>query len=486
MDNENNKTVSIRKPININIGFVFFLVIFVYIIICVVIYFSTKHITGYEVNEGSLSVPNKYVGIALRDEEIVDSGAAGYVNYFATEGEKVGFNNLVCCVDETGALQDYMAKNTDEGNGTLTEKDFFELKNEMINFTSSFEPDNFIDVYDFKYSLQGDVLKYSNRRILNSLDEIRATSSLLKMINASSSGVIMYTIDGFEREKPENIRHEWFDRDAYEANKKQLVNNSIVSIGDPLYKQTNDENWSIMIEVEPERYDEYINEGYIKVKFYKNQYESWGKVTGIQGQDDGKYIQLSFTNSMISFAGDRFIDLQLLVDAEKGLKIPNSAIDEKEFFVIPWDCITSGGETGGKGVLVQKYNENGEMNIEFVPTTIYAKRTEAQIQGIDLKEDDPNYAALSKEYAYVDDTVLKSNNVLVITDSQETFTIGRIGSLKGVYNINKGYADFKVVKELNANEEYCIVESNTEYGLLPHDYIALDASSVDNNDFVYE
>ena len=103
-----------------------------------------------------------------------------------------------------------------------------------------------------------------------------------------------------------------------------------------------------------------------------------------------------------------------------------------------------------------------------------------------MKEDNPNYEALSKEYAYVDDSVLQSNNVLVITDSSENFTIGRIGSLKGVYNINKGYADFKVVKELNANEEYCIVESNTEYGLLPHDYIALDASSVDNNDFVYE
>ena len=80
-----NKTVSIRKPLNINIGFVFFLVIFVYIIICVVIYFSTKHITGYEVNEGSLSVPNKYLGIALRDEVIVDSGAAGYENPIATD-----------------------------------------------------------------------------------------------------------------------------------------------------------------------------------------------------------------------------------------------------------------------------------------------------------------------------------------------------------------------------------------------------------------
>ena len=52
-----------------------------------------------------------------------------------------------------------------------------------------------------------------------------------------------------------------------------------------------------------------------------------------------------------------------------------------------------------------------------------------------------------------------------------------------MYNINKGYADFKQIQILSDNEEYSIVKSGTTYGLSVYDYIALDASSVKENDF---
>ena len=55
-----------------------------------------------------------------------------------------------------------------------------------------------------------------------------------------------------------------------------------------------------------------------------------------------------------------------------------------------------------------------------------------------------------------------------------------------VYNINKGYADFKEIIILYQNDEYSIVESNTRYGLNCYDYIALDASTVVDNQFIYE
>ena len=56
----------------------------------------------------------------------------------------------------------------------------------------------------------------------------------------------------------------------------------------------------------------------------------------------------------------------------------------------------------------------------------------------------------------------------------------------GVYNINKGYADFKQIIILENNEEYSIVKSNTTYGLNVYDYIVLDAETVEDNDFIYE
>ena len=71
-------------------------------------------------------------------------------------------------------------------------------------------------------------------------------------------------------------------------------------------------------------------------------------------------------------------------------------------------------------------------------------------------------------------------------DSIDTCTVSKQASLTGVFNINKGYADFKQINILYDNDEYSIVESNTKYGLRAYDYIALDASTVVADQFVTE
>ena len=55
-----------------------------------------------------------------------------------------------------------------------------------------------------------------------------------------------------------------------------------------------------------------------------------------------------------------------------------------------------------------------------------------------------------------------------------------------MYNINKGYADFKQINILYQNEEYSIVKSNTQYGLNVYDYIVLDAASVEEDEIINE
>ena len=465
MSSDDNKISRIGKPINLNIGLIFFFVILVYLIISVVMYFTSKHIIGYQVKTGSLSVSNIYEGIALRDETVVTAGCAGYVNYFATEGEKVGTGNLVCGIYETGALQDYINQNMDAGTDVLSDRDLSSLKNEMINFSSSFNEKDFSSVYEFKYAIQGDVLKFSNRNLLSSIDDLRSQSALIKLCNSPASGVVVYSVDGFESKQPVNADKSWFDKEIYEENKKQLINNNIVSIGDPLFKLSDSENWSILIEVDENRAAELVEEKYVKVKFLKNQYESWAKVTEIEGSDDGHYILLSFTNSMITFVMDRFINIELLLDTETGLKVPNTAICDKAFFIVPMDYITKGGD-GADGILRETYNEEGQMIPEFIPVTIY---------NIDEENN-----------AYLDDSILRLGDRIDMPDSAQTFVISKSGTLTGVYNINKGYADFKEIEILNSNEEYSIIRSNTTYGLVAYDYIVLDADSVETDEFIYE
>ena len=78
-----------RKPLNLNIGMLIFGVIFFYVVVCVILYFQTSHIVRYEVKEGSLATDTVYTGVALRDETVVCAETAGYVNYYAREGERV-------------------------------------------------------------------------------------------------------------------------------------------------------------------------------------------------------------------------------------------------------------------------------------------------------------------------------------------------------------------------------------------------------------
>jgi len=453
-----------RRPPNFNIGIIVFLVILFYIIVCTFMYFTSKHIVGYQVKDGSLSVSNVYEGIAMRDEILVTCEGAGYINYYAREGEKVGAGNVVCTLDESGELQDIINKSTADGDNSLSDQDLSELKNEMINFVSGFDKSNFSSVYDFKFGIEGAVLKYANKNLLESLSELsdKPGSGLVDFCLAPESGVVVYSTDGFEGKAVMDVTEDWFDKTGYE--KTQLINNSIVDIGDVIYKLSDNERWSIIIPVERERAEELVNEQYVRVKFLKNQYESWGKVELIEGTDGNTYVQLNFTNSMFTFVTDRFIDVELITNQQTGLKVPNSAIIEKQFYLIPVDYVTKGSNSN-TGVLKETYSEDGTSNTEFIPISLYAER--------------------DGEY-YIDNDVLNVGDRIDKMDSSETYTISKVANLTGVYSINKGYADFKQIQILNNNDEYSIIKSNTEYGLVAYDYIVLDAESVESNEFIYD
>lgn len=441
---------------------VIFAVIFIYIIICVFMYFTQKHIEGHQVKMGSLSSNNIYKGIALREEEIVNSLQAGYVNYYAREGERVGVGNLVYTLDESGRLADYL--NGESYGNTLTNRDLNELKTEILDFTNTFNPENFSTVYDFKYGVEGTVLKLANANILENVDKINNSglSELISYGRAPSTGIVIYSVDGYENLTLEQFTKELFDTKNYE--KVQLISNELVEAGQAVYKISKSEDWSIVIQTDKEKEKELLEAEYVKVKFLKNQNTSWGEVSSFTNEEGDTFVKLTFTNSMITFCTDRFIDIELILEEETGLKIPNSAIVEKEFFIVPKDYVTQGGNGSNYGVLRETYTEDGSATTEFVETTIY-NETET-------------------EY-YLDDYVLRIGEYIIKPDSNEKYAISKRGSLTGVYNINKGYADFKQINVLYKNDEYSIVKSNTQYGLSVYDYIVLDASTVTDDEFIY-
>ena len=81
---------SFRKKWSINIGVFIFGVVFIYLAVTVLMYLTGKHISAYEVREGSILKDNAYTGFIVRQEEVVLAEEDGYVNYFAPEGYKAG------------------------------------------------------------------------------------------------------------------------------------------------------------------------------------------------------------------------------------------------------------------------------------------------------------------------------------------------------------------------------------------------------------
>lgn len=463
---QNNKIKKYRKPLNLNIGMIIFGVIFIYVIVCVIIYFQTSHIVRYEVQEGSLSGSNRYRGVAIREETAVHTTVTGYVNFCAREGERVAKNDLVYVVDESGRLSQELEA-LSLGENTLSGRDLAEFRSGIVNYVHDFESRQFDTIYDFKYSLKNTVLKLANANMMESIDNLTGASGV-KVINysyAPITGIVAYWTDGYENLRPQDVTADLFEKEKTDYKKNQKLSNSLLEAGDTVYKLSTSENWSIVIPVEPERGAKLQEEGYVRVRFLKNQYEAWGQTKLLFNSDGNAYLQLSFTNSMITFLQDRFLDIELIVEDEVGLKIPLSSIVQKDFFLIPEAFVIPGGANGGDSIMRQCYLEDGSISGEVVEIEVY------------------NFDSETKEY-YLDSSMLNPGDVLYRLDSQETFTVSKKATLVGVYNMNKGYADFKQINVLYQNDEYAIVKSNTKYGLNVYDYIVLNADSVSDDQFV--
>ena len=461
------RVVPYRRPLRINIAMIFFAVILIYVGYSVIRYVTTKQVVAYEVRTGSLQTNRIYEGLALRDEEVVLSEYSGYVNYYSLELDRLAYGDLAATIDESGEVQKYLAQTTSEDT-ILSEANYETLAEDIVSFREDFDADHFSTVYDFKTSLQGTIQKITNNSVLSDIESI-ANAASLHYLYTDDTGYIVYNVDGYEDLTFEDLTISDFDSTNYDAG--DLESNSLLGSGDPVYKLAVSEDWSIVIRVATaEEVEELEEESVVKVRFLKNQYESWGTIGQIREAEDGYYyVELTFTNSMMTFATDRFINIELITDDTTGLKIPKSALVDDEFYVVPREYVTTGA-SGADGVLRRTVDEDGVASSEFIEVTPYEK-----------DGDSANY--------YLDQSTLRDGDVLIMPDSSETLTLDdstMLDTLTGVYNINEGYADFKQVTKLAENEEYAIVKSNTTYGLREYDYIVLDASTMTPNEFIYE
>ncbi len=462
------RVIQYQKPVNLNFGIIIMAVILIYTAYSLIRYVTAKHVVAYEVRTGSLASDRIYQGLALRSETVVGSEYSGYINYYSPETDRLSTGALAYTVDESGQVQSYLAQNATENN-ILSDSDYQTLAAAISSFEDSFSASDFGQVYTFKSSLTASIQKMTNRSILKDLSS--ASASSLHYCNTTDTGDIVYSVDGYEGKTFQDLVTSDFDTSNYK--KTELTNGDLVVEGDPAYKLETSEDWSIAIQVSSqEEADYFTEEGVVEVRFLKNQYESWATVGEVRKLDeDHLLVELTFTNSMITFCTDRFLTIEVLNDSQTGLKVPKTALIDDTFFAVPRDYITEGmGTSGsGSGVLRQIVDSDGEKSTEFISVTPYTK------------EDDTDHYYLSQDS-------FSDGDVLVKPDSSETLTLSSsmTDTLTGVYNINKGYADFCQVTKIAENDDYAIVEANSTYGLREYDYIVLNADATSPDEFLYE
>lgn len=482
---KNKKIIKYRRPMNI--GVVFFGFIAVYLIVCVYLFFTSTHISGYEVMAGNLATDYHYTGIALRAEQVFQSEKPGYISYYAREGEKVSVNSAVYTVDESGRMAQALKESA--GELSLSEEDYAQLRSEITTYMSNASDMNFAQVYDFKAGIDASILDLMNQNMIAELDSAAASEGgVFNRYNAATAGVVEYYVDGFESATLESLSSAWFDQEAYE--RTNLRTEELVGQGEPVYKLITEELWKIVFPLDEEM-ETYLldkirenqrtgedgsiiqNTTYIQIRMDKDKEELWPSVT-VEYREGKAYGVLDFVNSMIRYADERFLSFEVLRDETTGLKIPKTAVTEKEFFVIDKAYITTSGSDSNMGFMKQTVGEDGSSQAEFVNSTIYYQDEEYAY--VDPREE--NFSTSKK--------LLDNGDLLIRTDSAEVYQVGQTAKLRGVYNINKGYTVFRQIQILYENEEYCIVKEGTSYGLSVYDHIVLNADTVNEDEVIYD
>lgn len=337
-----------QKKKHLNIGIIIFGVIFIYLVVTVLMYLTEKHISVYEVREGSILKDNSYTGLAIRNETVIRSEDNGYVNYFVSAGSKVGAKTQIYSLsDHKLQFESKPGKRSE-----LTSVEQNNIRQKTQTFCENYSDESFGDVYTLKSNISNVLDGKSNQNRQTQLAALTdADTDGLHVFSADSDGIICYYVDGFEKTTADDVTPDMLSKEGYR--KKEQKNNTRIKSGTPVYKLIKDDDWTLVIPLTKECAKELKDSSSVHVRFPKDN-ETMTAAFSMK-KVKGSYLgYLAFDSSMVRYAQDRFLlTVELILEDQSGLKIPKSAITKKDFYVIPWKIILPrAGNSNSTGVLI--------------------------------------------------------------------------------------------------------------------------------------
>lgn len=450
-----------RKSMNIGI-IIIFMFLLMYVGIIIYNYFTKSHLEIYEVKTESLAQDNIVNGLILRDETVINASHSGYLNYYFPDNSRTTKDSVLFSIDETKYYYDIITNDTIK-NG-ISEYDASYVSKTIETFRKSGSISDYDKLYKFTSEINDTVQALANSYSISVINNIipDPVPSTLHFYSSETSGLISYNTDQLCGITLSTVKPSDFlladNYEEYECRK------SIVEANTPVVKYITDDNWQILCE---------INEVQKKSLSKINSIEFSIREDGFQTSapfevldiDNKTYILLYMDKYVQNYLDERFLTVELFWQETEGFKIPLTSITQKEFFVVPIQYFTKGNNADSLGLLIEVLDEEtGAADYVFKESTIYY--------------DDGMYY-------YIDPAEFKYGQNILYPDNFSMYTLELKESLEGVYNINKGYAQFRRIERITQNDEYCLVKNDTEYGLKQYDHIALDASTAIDSGIIY-
>ena len=453
-----------NKSFRVNSALIIFGVILLYVLASIFLSLRKEPITTYKVYASKINNNISCDAIALRDEKEISTGKSGYVCYYVRDGERVAKNAPVCTVDETGSLLQSISL-VPEGTSIFNASDYLEIRSAIDTFKAGYSDTTFYNIYNFRNTIESKVLEMSNQILMKEYrTQGTSVQSTVLNMNAPESGIITYYLDGFEKKTPETLKEEDYDQSRYEKNIMKA--GDIVEAGNTIYKLISNEEWTLCCRITIDQANTLFEENKLLYTINNSDIQIASNYDLIR-MGDSYVLTLSLNKYMIDYVEERFLSVEIILDDYAGLKVPNTAILDKEVYLVPEEYMTAGGnESSVDKLYVRSYDENGDPTVSEVDPDIYKFDKE------------------SKMY-YVGPESLPDDGVLIKPDSTDTLAVSTLdrSKIKGVYLANKGVADFTEISIVKVGDEFTIVSDKD--GLREFDNIVMDAEGVIENQILY-
>lgn len=329
---------------------------------------TRTNVNYYEVEEGSLVREHMYTGLVIREEEIINSEASGYIYYYVADGRKAAAGQPVYSIDETGDLAAYLKNNASDTADSSSPR-IRDMRSELLNDSRAFSQASFNSLYDINNSITAKAAEYSSLSIFSSMsDELKASGINFEEFYAGINGTVCCYTDGYESVGVNELSQDLFDSSDY--SRSTIKAGDLIEAGSPAYKIITSENWSIAFTLSKDDEAAFSESSSLKVNFPDKGFSTTVPFKIVYGTDGESYGVLSMSSYLVQFTSDRFIDFEIVTNDVSGLKIPDSAITTKDFYVIPIVYLDS-DEAGNKGFNKVSVGEQGNVS-EFVITDIYS------------------------------------------------------------------------------------------------------------------